>query len=164
MSIFDNMGRIIEQTKTGTASEADLHEAYDRAATSVPQGTLTDALAQTFRAEQTGPFPTMMAKLFAQSNPQLRAGLLDTLLGKVNPTQRTAVLGAIPAANATQVTPEQALQVQPHQVEKLAEHAQNQDPSVVDQAARFYSQHPQLVKTLGVAALGLVLTHMGSRR
>jgi len=164
MSIFDNMGRIIEQTRTGTASEADVHEAYDQAAASVPQNTLADAVSHAFRAEHTGPFPNMIAKLFAQSNPQQRAGLLDTLLGHVSPAQRTAVLGAIPAANATQVTPEQALQVQPQQVERLAEHARQQDPSVVEQASRFYAQHPQLVKTLGVAALGLVLSRLGSAR
>ena len=82
----------------------------------------------------------------------------------MDPTQRTAVLGAIPAANATQVTPEQAQQVQPHQVEKLAEYAQQQDPSVVDEASRFYARHPNLVKTPGVAALGIVLSQMGPAR
>jgi hypothetical protein len=164
MSIFDDMGRIIEQTKTGATSEADVHEAYERAAASVPQDTLADALSHAFRAEHTGPFPNMVAKLFAQSNPEQRAGALNTLLRQVNPAQRTAVLGAIPAANATQVTPEQALQVQPYQVERLAEHAQQRDPAIVDQASRFYAQHPHLVKTLGVAALGVVLSQMGSRR
>jgi hypothetical protein len=164
MSIFDNTGRIIERTKTGTASEADVHEAYDRVAATAPQSALSDALSHAFRAEHTGPFPTMVAKLFGQSNPQQRAGLLDTLLAKVDATKRTAVLGAIPAANATRVTPEQARRVQPHHVEKLAEHAQQKDPAVVDQVSSFYAQHPQLVKTLGVAALGLVLSRMGSRR
>ena len=164
MSIFDNMGRIIEQKKTGTASEADVHEAYDQVAATTPRSTLADALSHAFQAEHTGPFPTLVAKLFAQSNPQQRAGLLDTLLGRVDPTKRTAVLGAIPAANATHVTPDQARQVQPHQVEKLAEHAQQRDPAVVDQVSSFYAQHPQLVKTLGVAALGLVLSQMRSNR
>ena len=163
MSIFDNMGRIIEQTKTGAASEADVHEAYDQVAATAPQSALSDALSHAFRAEHTGPFPTMVAKLYNQSNPQQRAGLLDTLLAKVDSPQRTAVLGAIPAANATQVTPEQAQQVQPYQVEKLAEHAQQKDPTIVDEVSSFYAQHPQLVKTLGVAALGLVLSRMGSR-
>ena len=68
MSIFDNTGRIIERTKIGTASEADIHEAYDQAAASVPQNALADALSHAFRSGHTGPFPNMITKLFAQSD------------------------------------------------------------------------------------------------
>jgi hypothetical protein len=33
-------------------------------------------------------------------------------------------------------------------------------PSVIDQIGRFYSAHPTLVKTIGVAAIGLVMSQM----
>ena len=45
-----------------------------------------------------------------------------------------------------------------------AEHAEKQNPSVVDQVSSFYAQHPQVVKALGGLALTIALQHMLQRR
>jgi hypothetical protein len=62
------------------------------------------------------------------------------------------------------VTPDQAQQIQPPQVATLADHAQRKDPSVMDQAAAFYAQHPTLVKGLGAAALAILLSRATQAR
>jgi hypothetical protein len=46
----------------------------------------------------------------------------------------------------------------------LAEHAEKQNPSIVDQASQFYAQHPTLVKTIGAGALALVMSHLSRRQ
>jgi hypothetical protein len=48
-------------------------------------------------------------------------------------------------------------------VQQLAEHAERQDPSVVQRAGEFYAQHPDLVKTLGAGALALVMSHLSRK-
>ena len=62
------------------------------------------------------------------------------------------------------MTPQQANQVSPDQVQVIASHAEKQNPSVVDQVSSFYSQHPQVVKALGGLALTIALQHMMRRR
>ena len=165
MTPNDNVSQIIDQAQSGRASEADVHNAYDQVTSTAPPAALAAGLAHAFQSDQTPPFPSMTAKLFEQSNPDQKAGLLSTLLGKVNPAQRSQVLGGTPLATSpANVPPTVAQQVSPQQVEQLAQHAQQQDPSIVDQVSRFYAQHPVLVKTLGAAALGLLLARMTGRR
>jgi hypothetical protein len=45
-------------------------------------------------------------------------------------------------------------------VRELAEQAQQQNPGVVERMGDFYSDHPNLVKALGGAALAVALGHM----
>jgi hypothetical protein len=59
--------------------------------------------------------------------------------------------------------PQQAEQIPPEAVQQLAEHAQKNNPSIVDQASSFYAQHPQLVQGLGAGALALIMSHMSKR-
>ena len=160
MSTFD-LNHIVQQARTGNASETDLQRAYDQVAQNSPRGAVQDGLAEAFRSEQTPEFPQMVANLFGRSDPNQKAGLLNTLLGKLNPMERKAALG--PVAETTgavsgQVSPTEAQQIQPPQVATLADHAQRKDPSVMDQAAAFYAQHPTLVKGLGAAALAILLS------
>ena len=63
----------------------------------------------------------------------------------------------------TQVTPEQASQMSPSAVQDLANHAEKHDASIFDKLGSFYAQHPQLVKTLGSAALTIALAKMADR-
>jgi hypothetical protein len=58
------------------------------------------------------------------------------------------------------VTPEQAAQVSPQQVQEIAAKAEEHNPGVVDRMGDFYSQHPDLVKAIGGAALAVALGHM----
>ena len=166
MSTFD-LNHIVQQARTGNASETDLQAAYDHVAQNSPPNAVQDGIAEAFRSEQTPAFPQMISNLFGRSDPNQKAGLLNTLLGKLNPMERKEALG--PAADRTgatsgHVTPDQAQQVQPPQVATLADHAQRKDPSIMDQAAAFYAQHPTLVKGLGAAALAVLLSRATQTR
>jgi hypothetical protein len=160
----DNVNQILEQAKTGNVSEADVHAAYDQVARTLPPTALADGLSQAFKSDQTPPFPSMIANLFGRSNPDQKAGLLNTLLARLNPSQRTEALGAIPVATTGSASPTDAQHVTPEQAEKLAAQAERHDPSIVDQASKFYAQHPQLVKNVGAAALALLLARAIPRR
>ncbi len=120
------------------------------------QGTsdLAHGLAAAFRSHETPPFSQMVSQLFGQSNSQQKAGLLNHLFSVTPSSLASEVLGKVRGGGGNQpVTPEQAEKVSPQDVQKLAEHAQQHDSSIIDKVSQFYSQHPGLVKTLGVGAL-----------
>jgi hypothetical protein len=101
--------------------------------------------------------------LFSQSNGQQRAGILNQLLGAAGPS----LAGALPQLSgllggSKQITPEQAQQVPESEVQQLAQHAQNNDPTIIDQASNFYAQHPKLVQGLGAGALALIMSHLST--
>jgi hypothetical protein len=48
--------------------------------------------------------------------------------------------------------------------QQAAEHAEKQDPSIVERASQFYAQHPTLVQTLGALAMSVALSHLARRR
>jgi hypothetical protein len=152
----------------GTASAPeDLHQDFLNVAKTAPSQVTADGLAHAFRSDQTPSFPEMVASLFQGSNPDQRAGVLNHLAGSIG----TSALASIPglgnlasslAQNKT-ITPEQASQVSPEQVQQAAEHAQRTNPSIVDQVSGFYAAHPTAVKALGTAAVTLVLQHIARR-
>lgn len=67
-------------------------------------------------------------------------------------------------AGGQQVTPEMADKVSPEVVRRMAEEAQQRDPSIIDTISNFYAEHPTLVKTLGAVALSIALNRIASRR
>jgi hypothetical protein len=110
----------------------------------------------------------MVSQLFAQSDPTQRAGILQHLLAAAGPAlasggglQQLAAL--LPSTSAAAVTPQQAQQVPAEAVRRLANVAEKHDPSVVDRASEFYAQHPTLIKTLGVGALAVIMSHLSQR-
>ena len=66
-------------------------------------------------------------------------------------------------AGPPSLTPEQASQLSPEQVQEIATRAEQHDPSVLDRIAGYYAEHPQLVKTLGSAALAIALAGVANR-
>jgi hypothetical protein len=169
MGIMENLGNLASQLASGAASERDVHDAYDQTATAVPQGSLATALSHTFQSDQTPPFQQMIAGLFQNSSPEQKAGLLNQLAAALGPGG-LAALGA--AGSGTlggllsegRVTPQQAQQVSPQQVQVLAEKAATKNPSIVDTAAGFYAQHPTLVKAIGAGALALLMSRLSASR
>ena len=169
MGIMENLSNLASQFASGNVSEKDVHSAYDQTATTVPQGSLATALSHTFQSDQTPPFQQMIAGLFQNSSPEQKAGLLNQLAAALGPGG-LAALGA--AGSGTlggvlsegRVTPQQAQQVSPQQVQVLAEKAATKNPSIVDTAAGFYAQHPTLVKAIGAGALALLMSRLSSRR
>jgi hypothetical protein len=63
-----------------------------------------------------------------------------------------------------EVTPEQAEQISPEAVAKVAEQAEQKDPSIIDRVSDFYSEHPTLVKSLGAAALTIALARIAQQQ
>jgi hypothetical protein len=55
------------------------------------------------------------------------------------------------------VTTEQAAKMLPSHVQELATHAKPVNPGIVESMSNFYAQHPVLVKSLGAAALSIIL-------
>ncbi|HLI23034.1 MAG TPA: hypothetical protein VKV32_18060 [Stellaceae bacterium] len=134
---------------------------FHEVAQSAPPEAIGQGIAAAFHSDQTPPFAQMVSQLFSQANPQQQSGMLNQLLATLGPGA-AAVLGGGNLqqndAGVPQIAPEQASQVSSQQVQQLAEHAQRQDPGIVDKLSGFYAQHPALVKTLGGAALAIALS------
>jgi hypothetical protein len=110
----------------------------------------------------------MVSQLFGRSNGQQKAGLLNTLLGAVvgatgssTPPALTGILGRI--GGGSSVGPHQADQIPEEHVQQIAEHAAKQNPAVVEQVSNFYAQHPQLIKSLGAAALTVFMARLANQ-
>jgi hypothetical protein len=139
---------------------------YSQVVQSAPRSHLASGLAEAFRSSETPPFGQMLGTLFGNSNGQQRAGILNKLLGAVGPGVLasgglSSLAGLLGGGN--NVTPEQANQIPPETVQQLAEHAEKQNPSIVDQAGEFYAQHPTLVKALGAGSLALIMSHLSQK-
>ena len=154
------------QVGGAAAAPENPHADFQQVAQAAPQGAVAGGLSQAFRSDQTPPFADMVANLFSRSNPDQRAGLLNRLLDSVGPAAVSALpgLGGLSSLpGGAKITPDQASQISPVQVQQMAAQAEQQNPSVVDHVSSFYSQHPQLVNALGGAALTIALRHILTR-
>ncbi len=152
------------------APQADVHRHFDEVAPQVSTEDLGSSIASAFRSDATPPFGQMVGNLFNNSNPQQQAGLLNQLVQSLGAGGLSSVAGGVlgnvlgTGAMPGTITPEQASQLSPGDVNAIAEHAEKQDPSIVDRVGDFYAQHPTLVKTLGAVALSAVMGSLSSRR
>ena len=85
-------------------------------------------------------------------------GLLGGLFGGGNAANTNT------AAPVPQVTPQDAEQLSPEEVQELAKRAEEHNPGIIDQMSRYYAQNPQLFKALGGAALAIALGQIAQRR
>jgi len=150
------------------APDAEAH--FDQVAQHASQEDLSHGISDALRSDQTPPLGQMVSEMFSRANPNQQAGMLNQILGSLNPAilgSLGGVLGGLASqargGGQTQVTPQQASQISPQQVQDLANHAEQHNPGVFDQLGEFYAQHPQLVKTLGSAALTIALAKMANR-
>jgi hypothetical protein len=171
MGLLDNLGELLKQASAGTAPEADVHAAYDQVAKTATHGDLTEGLTHAFNSDQTPPFDQMLSGLFANSSADQKAGLLNKIMGSLGPGGMSQVMGAAGGLGGLagvlsggNVTPQQAQQVSPDTVRVLAQNAAKKDPSIVNAAAGFYAQHPQLVKAIGAGALALLMSKISQSR
>jgi hypothetical protein len=155
VSILDQLGGILNQYSSGNPPQQQAPQHFQEVAEQVPQSTLSSMLTNIFHSPETGTFGQNIGQMYAQSNPQQQAGILNTLIHGAGPGLLSTlginipgVSGASPAA----VTSERAQEISPAHVEEIANQAQQQNPGVVQQAGEFYAQHPQLVQALGVGA------------
>jgi hypothetical protein len=164
---------ILEHYAGTPAPQADTASHFDEVSRQAPAASMGSALASMFRSEATPPFGQTVGQLFGQSNPEQRAGVLNQIIQSLGPGALAAgggilgkILGTSGAATGAPptVSPDQASQVSPADVTTIATHAEQQNPSIVDRLGSFYSQHPEVVKTLGVAALAVAMGHMQGNR
>jgi hypothetical protein len=168
MGILD----ILKQySKPGATPAGDVVGHFDSIAQQASPQDLGSGIAAALRSEATPAFGQAIGSLFAQSNPNQKAAVLNEILQTLGPAGLAAgggilgrVLGTGAGGPTASVTPTQAAQVSPSDLSTIAASAHQQDGSIVDRLSGFYAQHPTLVKTLGVAALGAVMSHMSSQQ
>ena len=166
MGLMDMLQQYANARPGQAADAASDH--FSEVARSAPAETLQQGIAAAFRSDQTPPFGQMVSQLFGQASQQQQSGMLQQLLGALGPAAIAAFGGGglgklLSGSSASQLTSEQIAQINPAQVQQLAEHAERQDPSIVDRMSGFYAQHPDLVKTIGGAALTIALAKIANQ-
>ncbi len=141
---------------------------FQQVARSAPSDVIASGISNMFRSDQTPPFAEMVSRLFGQSDPNQRAGLLNRLIaslgGAIVGGGSSGLTGLAGVLNRGAVTPEATTEISPEQVKQIAAHAEKQDPSVIDKVSSFYSEHPGLMQAAGGLALSVALQHMMKRR
>lgn len=175
MDWMNQLSGLLQQYNGAQPSQAPdtVDDDFDQLAQNAPQSALSDGLAAAFRSDQTPAFGQMVAQLFANAGGQQRAGIINTLISAIGPTLLAQVLSRGGAGGGLadllrggqrEVTPEQAEQVAPEEVARVAEQAEQKDPSIIDRVSDFYSEHPTLIKSLGAAALTIALARVAQQQ
>lgn len=161
MGFMDELAGLLQQYRGASAATppATVENDFKQVAPQAPPAMISSGIADAFRSNETPPFGQMISQLFGQSNGEQRAGILNHLLGTVGPTSVSSGLSSLLQGRSS-ITPDEAQQVSPQDVQHLAEHAERQDPSIVDRASNFYAQHPTLVQGLGAGALALIMSRI----
>ena len=161
---FD-LGNLLQQYLGGqnNANAGRAIDDFDQVAQNTPRPAMAQGVTEALRSDQTPPFPQMVSQLFDKSDPNQRAGMLNQLISGIGPGLLGSIGGGAlsglfrgneaPAA----ITPEQAATMSPEQVREIAEKAEQDNPTIVERMGDFYAEHPQLVKTIGGAALAILL-------
>jgi hypothetical protein len=141
---------------------------FQQVAQAAPPAAVGSGVAEALRSDQTPPFAQMVGQLFGNGNSQQRAGMLNQLISGLSPSLLASLGGGLGglmggAAAAPNITPEQAAQLGPEQVQQIAARAEQNDPGIIDRMGDFYAAHPTLVKTIGGAALAIVMGKMAER-
>jgi hypothetical protein len=161
-----DLGNLLQKyLNPAVAPSADASAHFDQVAQHASPQVLGQSISDTLRSDQTPPLGQMVSDMFAKATPQQQAGMLNQILSSVSPSVLASLGGAAGplAAGSTQLTPQQASQLSPQQVQDLANHAEKSSPDIFDKLGSFYAEHPQLVKTLGSAAVTIALAKMANR-
>jgi hypothetical protein len=172
---FD-LGGLLQQYLGGSAASAgSAEDHFGQAAQSASPDLLSAGLSAMFRSDQTPAFGQMAGQLFGQASGSQQAGMLNQLINSMAPNVLSsllngaggaglgAILGQFTQGGTAAITPAQASQLSPEQVQVIASHAEKHDPGIVDAMSGFYAQHAGLIKTLGSAALTIALAKMAER-
>jgi hypothetical protein len=174
MSWIDEIGSLVQQYAAGQpqgAPPGQVEQHYDQVAQTAPCSTIAGGLADAFRSGEAGGFGQIASQLFGNSAGGQQANLLNTLLATAGPGLAGALSsGNLPGLSSIlgggaprQLTPEEASQVPPEEIQHLANHVQNNDPSIIDRVSEIYAEHPTVVKSLGSAALAIAMAKIAQR-
>ncbi|MBV9890439.1 MAG: hypothetical protein JO090_06075 [Rhizobacter sp.] len=143
------------------------HAASELAIDRASRKDLARAIAATFREAFMPPFAQLVAILFNNSDPQERTDVLNELAPSVLPSAASRIAGGALArafASGTEgaISFDQAGWFSPTDVRAIAAHAARHDPLLIDRLGVFYSDRPALVKTLPLATVVAVASHLRS--
>ena len=148
----------------------DAESHFDQVAQHASPDVLGQGISDALRSDATPPLGQMVSEVFSRADPQQRAGMLNQILSSLGAGGLSSLGGGVLGGllgqlvgSGAPVSPQQASQISPEQVQELANHAEKHDPGVVDKLGSFYAQHPQLVKTLGTAAVTIALAKIADR-
>jgi len=166
-----DLGNLLQKYLNPSAPpSADASAHFDQVAQHASPEVMGQGISDALRSDQTPPLGQMVSSIFSNANPQQQAGMLNQILGSLGPGALSSLSGGALGGLASalggarpQITPEQASQLSPQQVQDLANHAEKTSPDIFDKLGSFYAEHPQLVKTLGSAALTIALAKMANR-
>ena len=68
---------------------------FDQVAQAVPSNVLADGLAHAFRSDQTPAIGDMVGQLFANSNGQQQAGMLNQIIAALGPAAAGSLAGGV---------------------------------------------------------------------
>jgi len=156
-----------QYSPSGAPPDRDVNGHFDSVTQEADSTQLGSGIAAALRSDTTPSFGQTIGNLFGQSNPEQKAGVLNEILQSLGTAGIASAGGGIlsrilgsNASTSAPITAAQAAQISPTDMSTIAATAQQHDDSIVDRVGSFYAQHPTLVKTLGVAALGAVMSHM----
>jgi hypothetical protein len=157
MGLLDTLTQALSNPQGGTQ--------FNQVAQNAPSDVLAKGLAAAFNSNQTPDIGAMVSQMFGQSSGAQQAGMLNQLLGTLGPGVMASlgggVLGNIMKPGQTQITPSQASQLTPEQVQDVVNHANDTHPGgVADQLGAFYAQHRSLINTLGGVAATVAMMKM----
>jgi hypothetical protein len=192
MAMNFDLGRILNQYANPAPAPGDhVEQDFDQVASSADPEDLRQGVDEAFRSDQTPPFGSMVAQLFGQADPEQRTTMLNHLLSGLGPAVigsflgdsagRAGGLGSLLSGNRdllggllgrlgvqreeqVRLAPEQVERLRPEQVEQLANHAERENPGIIEHMADFYARNPALFKALGGAALAIALGKMARTR
>jgi hypothetical protein len=167
MSLLDSIGGLIQQyaASSGAAPTGDVADHYSQVAQAAPQSSVIAGLTEALGSGGAGGFAQMAGQLFNNSGNAQQASMLNSLLATAGPAVLSQFLGAnagstlssLLGSGQTQLTPAQAATVPADEVSALAQHVHNAAPNVVSKISEIYAEHPQVVQTLGAAAMAMAL-------
>ena len=166
-----DLGGLLQKYLNVPGDGADAEQHFDQVAQHAPNEVVSRGISDALRSDQTPALGDMVSQVFSRADPQQRAGMLNEILSSVGPNVLSSLGGALGGGalggilgqltrggGVPQVTPQQASQLSPSDVQNLANHAEQHDSSIFDKLGDFYAQNPALVKALGVSVLGVALS------
>ena len=165
MSLLDSLGGLLQQCAAGATPAGDVSAHYGQISQAVPPSSIAAGLAAALGSAGSSGFGQMASQIFSNSGGTQQAGMLgNELLASAGPaltqflgSNSGSTLTSILSGGQTQVTPQQAASVPAEEVQVLAQQVHNAAPSIVDKVSQIYAEHPQVVQTLGAAAMALAL-------
>jgi hypothetical protein len=159
MAVLDDVMGLLKQYAGGKAPKGDVHGHFQQVAQTVDSDAMAGGIAAMLRSDQTPPFADLVSQLFVSGSGDQKAAMFKTLVSAVPAEQRAKIASIVPGLSDLIANPASAAtaRISPAAIQQLAQHAERQDPSVVDKMSAFYAAHPTLIKTLGATAMTIAM-------